>query len=92
VIIGPTMPPPSNSPQPPRRATQLLSAVPMPMRGSQPTLMKREVMKPQAMKAPMLGMTMFDKKVPNLWTWTRVDARSALVSAVVDDTVRSFLL
>jgi hypothetical protein len=37
-------------------------------------------------------MTMFDKKVPNLWTWTRVDARSALVSAVVDDTVRSFLL
>jgi len=44
------------------------------------------------MKAPMLGMTMFDKKVPNLWTWTRVDARSALVSAVVDDTVRSFLL
>ncbi len=30
---------------------------------------------------------MFDKKVPNLWTWTRVDARSALVSAVVDSKV-----
>jgi len=68
VIIGPTMPLPSYSPHPPSAATQLFSAVPMPMSGSQPTLMNREVMKPQAMKAPMLGMTMFDRKVPNFWT------------------------
>ncbi|GAA1912703.1 hypothetical protein GCM10009737_12770 [Nocardioides lentus] len=29
------------------------------------------------MKAPMLGRTMLDRNVPNLWTWTRAPARSA---------------
>ena len=28
-------------------------------------------MMPQAMKAPMLGMIMPDRNVPNFWTWTR---------------------
>jgi hypothetical protein len=43
---------------------------------SQPDLMNRAVMRPQAMNAPMLGMTMLDRKVPNFWTCTRADARS----------------
>jgi hypothetical protein len=33
--------------------------------------MKRAVMSPQAIKAPMLGMIMPDRNVPNLWTCTR---------------------
>jgi len=28
------------------------------------------------MIAAMLGMIMFDKKVPNFWTWTRTEVRS----------------
>ena len=41
--------------------------VPQPgkMAGSQPALMNRAVIRPQAMNAPMLGMTMFDSAVPN---------------------------
>jgi hypothetical protein len=27
------------------------------------------------MIAAMLGMIMFDKKVPNFWTWTRTEVR-----------------
>src|SRR5687768_14274482 len=37
--------------------------------------MKRAVMKPQAMNAPMLGSTMLDRKVPKRWTWTRSPLR-----------------
>ena len=33
--------------------------------------MNRAVIRPQAMNAPMLGITMLDRKVPNFWTWTR---------------------
>jgi hypothetical protein len=40
-------------------------------------------MRPQAMKAPMFGITMFDKKVPNLWTCTRIDVRDAGASVTV---------
>ncbi len=29
------------------------------------------VISPHAMNAPMLGMTMLDRKVPNFWTLTR---------------------
>jgi hypothetical protein len=35
----------------------------------------------------MFGMTMFDRNVPNFWTWTRVDVRSRVsvpVSVLVD--------
>jgi hypothetical protein len=76
VIIGPTMPPPANSPQPPISATQPFgslreSKIPV----SQPASMNRAVMSPQAMNAPMLGITMFDRKVPNFCTWTRADGR-----------------
>jgi hypothetical protein len=35
------------------------------------------------MKAPMFGITMFDKKVPNLWTCTRIDVRDAGASVTV---------
>lgn len=38
---------------------------------SQPVLMNSAVNSPQAMNAPMLGMTMFDSAVPNFWTRTR---------------------
>ncbi len=36
--------------------------------GVQPTGMKNAVTRPHAMIAAMLGMIMFDKKVPNFWT------------------------
>ena len=42
--------------------------------GVQPTSMKNAVMSPQAMIAPMFGMIMLDKNVPNRWTWTRAPA------------------
>ena len=51
--------------------------------GVQPTSMKKAVMIPQAMIAPMLGMIMFDKKVPNRWTWTRVPPRARASCVVV---------
>ncbi len=43
--------------------------------GVQPTGMKNAVTRPHAMIAAMLGMIMFDKKVPNFWTWTRTEVR-----------------
>jgi hypothetical protein len=43
--------------------------------GVQPTGMKNAVTRPHAMMAAMLGMIMFDKKVPNFWTWTRTEVR-----------------
>jgi len=39
--------------------------------GHQPTGMKNAVSSPHAMMAAMLGMIMFDRKVPNFWTRTR---------------------
>ena len=39
--------------------------------GIQPTSMNRAVIRPHAMNAPMFGMTMLDKNVPNFCTWTR---------------------
>jgi hypothetical protein len=45
------------------------------------------VMSPQAMIAPMFGMIMLDKKVPNRWTWTRsplLDGASCVVVAITD--------
>ncbi len=57
------------TPQPPILATQLsLERVPPAARLIQPALMKMAVMKPQAMKAPMLGITMLDRNVPNFCT------------------------
>jgi hypothetical protein len=44
----------ASTPNPPRAPT-----------GYQPTSMNRAVMNPQAMKAPMFGITMFDRNVPN---------------------------
>ena len=43
----------------------------------QPISMKRAVIRPQAMNAPMFGITMFDKKVPNRWIWTRTPPAGA---------------
>src|SRR5690349_17461409 len=67
------MPPPSaQSPQPPMWAIQLWGETwPLPPRLSQPTSMNIAVIRPQAMKAPMLGMTMLDRNVPNCCTRTR---------------------
>ena len=48
---------------------------PMPSSGSQPTSMNRAVIRPHAMNAPMLGMTMLDRNVPNFCTWTRAPVR-----------------
>ena len=45
--------------------------------GVHPTWMKNAVIRPQAMIAPMFGMIMLDRNVPNFWTWTRAD-RSAV--------------
>ncbi len=44
--------------------------------GVQPTGMKNAVIRPHAMIAAMLGMIMFDRNVPNRWTWTRALTRS----------------
>ncbi len=52
--------------------------------GVHPSGMKNAVTRPQAMIAAMLGMIMFDKKVPNFCTWTRTDVRDACVSGAVD--------
>ena len=41
--------------------------------GSQPVGMNRAVRKPQAMKAPMLGMTMPLRNLPNLERPSRID-------------------
>src|ERR671911_579339 len=38
--------------------------------GSHPSGMNRAVIKPHAMNAPMFGMTMPLRKLPNLWTLT----------------------
>ncbi|CAH0213639.1 hypothetical protein SRABI128_02033 [Microbacterium sp. Bi128] len=43
--------------------------------GKKPAGMKSAVMKPQAMKAPMLGMIIPDRNVPNFWTCTRMLVR-----------------
>src|SRR5262245_13906281 len=43
--------------------------------GVQPTGMKNAVSRPHAMIAAMLGMIMFDRKVPNFWMWTRTEVR-----------------
>src|SRR6476620_4622683 len=42
--------------------------------GVQPTGMKNAVIRPQAMIAPMFGMTMLDRNVPNRWACTRTPA------------------
>ncbi len=49
----------------------------------QPFSMKSEVIKPQAMKAPMLGMTMLDRNVPNFCTRTRIDEGGASTTVVI---------
>ena len=49
----------------------------------QPTWMKSAVIRPQAMKAPMFGMTMLDRNVPNFWTWTRAPLGAAVSAEVV---------
>ena len=38
------------------------------MRVIHPVSMNSAVIRPQAMKAPMLGSTMFDRNVPKRWT------------------------
>ena len=45
----------------------------------QPVSMKRAVIRPQAMNAPMLGRTMFDRNVPKRWTWTRIPPPGVLL-------------
>src|SRR5438128_6055613 len=52
--------------------------------GVHPTGMKNAVRRPQAMIAPMLGMTMLDKKVPNFCTCTRKDGLGAVA---VDEAI-----
>ena len=42
---------------------------------SQPCSMNSAVIRPQAMNAPILGMTMFDSAVPNFCTRTRTPVR-----------------
>src|SRR3954451_10713716 len=49
----------------------------------QPVSMKSAVIRPQAMKAPMLGSTMFDRKVPNRWTCSRIPPLRAAGCVVV---------
>ena len=44
--------------------------------------MNNAVIRPQAMKAPMFGMTMLDRNVPNFCTLTRAPLRGAV--AVVE--------
>jgi hypothetical protein len=51
--------------------------------GVHPVGMKRAVMSPQAMNAAMFGMTMPDRNVPNLWTWTRALRRGAACDVAV---------
>src|SRR4051812_24072529 len=53
------------------------------MRVIQPVSMKSAVIRPQAMKAPMLGSTMFDRKVPNRWTCSRIPPLRATGGVVV---------
>src|SRR6188472_4280060 len=50
--------------------------------GVKPSGMKNIVIRPQAMIAPMLGMIMLDRNVPNFWTWTRALVRGAGVVTV----------
>jgi hypothetical protein len=35
------------------------------------------------MNAPMLGRTMFDRNVPNRWTWSRIPPLLGAVSVVL---------
>ena len=51
--------------------------------GAQPTSMNNAVIRPQAMIAPMLGMIMLDRNVPNCCTRTRAPPRGADVVVVV---------
>src|SRR3954452_2445427 len=50
--------------------------------GVHPTGMKNAVIKPQAMIAPMFGMTMLDKNVPTLCAWTRAPVPLEVVVVV----------
>ena len=50
--------------------------------GVHPTGMKNAVIRPQAMIAPMFGMIMLDRNVPNFCTWTRAPTRGAGVVAI----------
>ena len=51
--------------------------------GVHPSGMKNAVIRPQAMIAPMFGMIMLDRNVPNFCTWTRNDVRDAVASVTV---------
>lgn len=53
--------------------------------GVQPTSMKNAVNRPQAMSAGMLGMIMFDRKVPNFCTLTRALGRCEVVTVAIVD-------
>src|SRR5689334_18114641 len=78
------MPPPANSPQPPISATKLPGSSHQSVRPViQPFSMNRAVIRPQAMKAPMFGITMFDRKVPNRWTCTRMPLPAAVCDVIV---------
>src|SRR3954453_23362100 len=50
--------------------------------GIHPSGMKNAVLRPQAMIAPMFGMIMLDRKVPNFCTCTRAPARGAGLVAI----------
>src|SRR3954466_13680253 len=52
------------------------------MRVIQPDWMNSAVIRPHAMKAPMFGRTMLDKKVPNCCTRTLAPVRGSAVVAV----------
>ena len=45
--------------------------------GIHPSGMKNAVISPQPMIAPMFGMIMLERNVPNCWTRTRAPARGA---------------
>jgi hypothetical protein len=51
--------------------------------------MKKAVIRPHAMIAPMFGMTMLDRNVPKRWACTRTLAPlvGAVVEVVVEDIV-----
>src|SRR4051794_6009029 len=51
--------------------------------GVHPTGMKKAVIRPHAMIAPMFGMTMLDRNVPKRWAWTRRPTPPVAVAVVV---------
>src|SRR6476660_983306 len=51
--------------------------------GIHPSGMKKAVIRPQAMIAPMFGMIMLDRNVPNCWTRMRVLVRGAAAVVAV---------